>query len=231
MELVKKSIGKWITAAVILVIGILCIVAGAAAGDQSGADAYKGISLTLGITFIIIAALAIVLGLVGSILTKNETAFLTAGVGAAVTLAAGIFFVNNEYTAGNLIDLFIYFVPYVLIVVGAVIAVDATLTLVFAIVKKNFSKVLVAVIIEYIIAAVSIVLGCLAIGNDPVIKHNVQLVIFGVIVIVYALFMVLETFVSVPTVVVIAKKDNDKVVDAEVKNADADATSTEEKAE
>ena len=215
MELVKKSISKWIIAAVVLVIGILCIVAGAAAGEQSGADAYKGISLTLGITFIIIASLAIVLGLVGSILTKNETTFLTAGVGAAITLAAGIFFINNEYTAGSLIDLFIYFVPYVLVVVGAIIAVDATLTLIFAIINKNTSKALVAVVVEYIIAAVSIVLGCLAIGNDPVIKHNVQLIIFGIIVIVYALLMVLETFVNVPTVVVVAKKDTDKVIDAE----------------
>lgn len=210
MESVKKSISKWITAAVVLVIGILCIVAGAAAGSETSASAYEGISITLGVVFIIIAAIALILGIVAVVLTKNETSLANTGIGAGITLAAGIFFCVNKYTAAQLIWLFIDFVPYVLIVVGAVIACDAIFLLVFSIVKKSVKTAIPAICVEAIVAIVSIVLGCLSIGNDPIIAKNAQLIIFGIIVVLYAVLLVLRTFVTLPTVVVIQKHESVK---------------------
>lgn len=237
MELVKKSIGKWITAAVILVIGILCIIAGAQAGKDASANAYEGISIVLGVVFIIIAAIALILGVCAVVLTKNETSLATTGIGAGVTLAAGILFCCNRGTAGELIWLFINFVPYVLIVVGSVIALDAIFLLVFSIIKKNVKAALVSVIVECVVAIVSILLGSLSIGDDPVITKNAQLIIFGVIVALYAVLLVLRTFVTVPTVVIIEKHESvkeDDVIQASNETTSDDVNNennSEEKAE
>ena len=51
MNFLKKSFSKIIAAVVVLVVGVLCIVAGASSGETS-ASAYEGISLTLGISLL-----------------------------------------------------------------------------------------------------------------------------------------------------------------------------------
>ena len=61
MQFVKERLGKWITAAIVLVVGILCIVAGAAMHGESwenAQDALNAISIVLVIFLIIFGALA-----------------------------------------------------------------------------------------------------------------------------------------------------------------------------
>lgn len=207
MEFVKKSISTWIVAAIILVVGILCIVAGAQIGGDyeavmSADDTIKAISLTLGISFLVVGSLGIILALVGSIFAKKGFA---AGVGVAgVVLAVGIWLVATK-SAGTLIDLLLSFVPYVLVVVGGIMLIDATFKLVDGIKAKEVKKALPAVIVGYVVAAIAVVMGALCLAD--VIKGNVQLIIFGILVAVYAVFMVLGTFVNIPTTVVVVKEE------------------------
>ncbi len=213
MEFVKNNIAKWASALVILVVGILCIVAGAASGEAE-AGAYEGISITMGVALLVVSGLVLVLALVASIMSKGETKFGIAAIGVSVTLALGIFFIANRGLGGELIWLFLNFVPYVLIVVGAIIVLDAILNIVFALVKKNNVKAtIIAAIVAIVLAAVAIILGCLMIGNDPVISKKAQLIVFGVILAVFAIFAALATFVTMPTI----KKT--VVIEAEVKDA------------
>lgn len=208
MEFVKKSLSQWITALVMLVVGILCIIAGAQSGGATGADAYKGISVFLGIVFIIIGSIGVLFGLAAAMILKKGLA--TAALSSGILLASGIFLLVNQDVAGTLIWTFILLVPYILIVIGAILACNAAMMLLFAIKNKNVGKSLTAVILGVVLAALSIIIGCLGVGNDPVIAHNVQFIIFGIALIVFAAFLVFATFISIPTVVAVVNIDNDE---------------------
>jgi hypothetical protein len=186
MKKLTTPISALIASVIILVIGILCIVAGAASGEAS-ASAFEGISMTIGITLIVVSSIVLLVALIGTIMSKGLVEFGKAAIGISVTLALGIFFVANTGLGGELILLLLGFVPYVLIVVGSIIIVDAILSLVFAGIRKEINAVAATSIIAIVIGAISVLLGALMIGNDPVISKSSQLVIFGIIVIVYAL--------------------------------------------
>ena len=225
MNFVKNNIAKWASALVLLIVGILCIIVGAAT-DEAKNNAFEGISITIGVALLIVAGLVLVLALIATIASKGEAKFLIPAIAVSATLALGLFFVTNNTLGGTLISIFLSFVPYVLIVVGSVIVVDAILTIVFAIIKKNNVKnIVIAAAMTIALAAVSIILGALMIGNDPVIKKDVQFIIFGIILVLFALLGALATFVNLPTP---NKKDNN-VMDAKVE--DVKEENTEAKAE
>ena len=209
MSFVKERLGKWIEAAIILTVGILCIVAGAAMGGndwEAARNALDSISVVLGIILIVVGSLAIVLGVVVALVAKKG--FLPVALPGGVLLAFGISLVIGKYAA-TLIQIFLYVLPFLLICVGAVILCEAIFTLVFAIKDKKVKAVLVLVIVFAIVAITSIVLGALCIGKDPVIKTNVQLIVFGIVLVLMACLQVLSTFVKVPTIVVIAKGEKE----------------------
>ena len=221
MEFVKKSLSKWVEAALILVIGILVIVAGAQMGNTSmdalvngngSSETIKSISLVLGWSFIVIGSLGILAGIFASIFSK--AGFAAAAISAGVTLAAGIWLVVRQQ-AGNLMFVLIGFVPFVMIVVGAVLALDAGFIGFKGIKNKAVRKALPAMIFGIVMAAASIVLGALCIvtaeNGDTVIASNVQLIIFGIILVVYACFLVLATFVSIPLIAVVTVKKDEPV--------------------
>ena len=205
MQFVRERLGKWITAAIVITVGILCIVAGAAMGGNdisAGSDSLDAISMVIGIILIIVGSLSVVLAIVAGVLAKRS--FAAVALPGAFLLAIGISLVVAKYAA-SLIGLLLLVVPYLLIALGAVILLDAIVTLVRAIIGKNVGKVIVAFIVAALIAVGAIVLGALCIGKDPVIKYGVQLIVFGVIVVLEGLFQVLTTFVKLPdTVVVVA---------------------------
>jgi hypothetical protein len=220
MEFVKKSMTKWTVSLIMLVVGILCIVAAAASGDAS-ADAYTGISMTIGISLIVISSISILLALCGSILTKIP--FAIAAIGSASTLALGILFVVDTTLGGTLIWLLLNYVPYLMIVAGAILAVDAILMIVFGITSKNTKAAFFAAIPELVISAITIVLGALMVGNDPVISKDAQLIIFGIIIILYSILLCLSTFTTMP-----AKKAS---ITAEVKEVNNEEPTEEKEAE
>ncbi len=212
MELVKKSFNKWIISIVVLVIGILCIVAGAASGSAK-ADAYTGISMTIGITLLVVASLSLLLALCATILTKGATSFGIAAIGSAVTLALGILFVVDNSIGGELIWLLLNFIPYLMLVVGVIIAVDGVFVLIFGSAKKQAKDA--AIVVEFVIAAITIVFGALMVGADPVISRDAQIIIFGVILILYALLICASTFLPLLAL------NSSKVIDAEVREVES----------
>ena len=213
MQFVKERLGKWITAAIILVVGILCIVAGAIMAGEEGdpTDAINAISVVLGVVLIIVGALSLVLAIVAGVLAKKG--FASVAIPGAVLLALGISMVVAKYAYG-LINLLLIVIPYLLLCIGAVILADAIFTFVLAIKAKAVNSALVAFIVAVVIAAVAITLGALCIGDDPVIKYSAQLIVFGIMVCLVACLQVLLTFVKLPdtvvAVVTVEKKDETK---------------------
>lgn len=73
-------------------------------------------------------------------------------------------------------------------------------------------------------ALVSIVLGALCIakgqGGDTIIPGNVQLIVFGIVILVYAIFMGLSTFVVLPAATIVVSKTihSDAPIEGEVDN-------------
>lgn len=209
MNFVLERLGKWIEAAVLLTIGILCIVIGVKVGNAGVADIFSAqdeadaISLILGIVLIVVGALSLCLAILVGVLTKKS--FATLALPGGLLLAFGVSLVVVKYAYG-LINLLITIVPYLLIAIGAVVLLDVVFTFVLAVKAKDTKAALPAFICGAIVALTAIVLGALCIGNDPVIKQNVQLIVFGIILCLVAAFRVLVTFVKLPDTVVVIKK-------------------------
>lgn len=234
MKFIQQSLSKWLQAVIILLVGILCIIAGAASGDTS-ANAYDAISTTLGIVSIVMGSISILLALIANIITKGKTPFLSTCLGGVILLTAGIYLLISNF-AGKVIYYIVDFVPYLLIVVGSALALEVILNLIFAIIAKNFKGALIAAIVDIIVAAVAIVLGALSCGDDPVINQKAKIIIFGIILIICAILIVLNTFIALPKSIIVVKAEAD-VQDAEVSDVNDEKQDTiaesnnEEKAE
>ena len=208
MQFVIDRLGKWIQGAITLVVGILCIVAGAAIGGNdyaSAEDALTAISTVLGVVLVVVGSLSLLLAVVAGILAKKS--FAAVAVPGAFLLAIGISLLAAPY-AYTLIGILIHVVPFVLIVVGAVLLADTIYTLVRGILAKNVKAVLVPVIFSALIAVAAIVLGALCVGTNPVIPQNVQLIVFGIIVCLVAALQILLTFVKLPDTVVVVRTES-----------------------
>ena len=206
MAFLKKNFNNLIYALVLAVVGVLCIIADTAESAGTRVDAFNAISTTVGIVLIVVASLALVLSIVASFLAKKSV--LIAGLGSALILGAGLFFVVNTNVAGELIVLFIQLVPYLLICGSALLVLHGIFCLIFGFVNKAVKEGLIGGIVSILIGAVTMVLGFLTIGNDPVIQK--QLMIFGIIVILMAVFEIVSCFTQIPTAVVIVKKDEEE---------------------
>ena len=203
MDLIKRSLSKWINGAIVLTLGILIIIMGAAK-DKASADSANAISVILGVICIIVGALGLVLAIISGVLTKKG--FAVTGISAGATLAIGISLCVAKYAA-SLIGLLLYIVPFILIVLGAVIIADGIFMLVISI--KGKAKLL-APFVNILVGTTALVLGCLCVGNNPVIPQSAQLVCFGIIVVAYACVIILSSFFVLPTIVVVEKKEEKK---------------------
>ena len=210
MKFVKENLSKWIVAAIIITIGILCIVAGAKFANESlstaltAQDTLDTISMVLGVVFIVVGSLAFLLAVLVGVMSKKG--FAAVALPGAMLIAVGASMVVLKY-AYTFIDVLLKVAPYLLIAVGAVILLDAVYTFVTAAMAKKANKALVGFICALVIAAAAIVLGALCIGDEPVIKYGVQLIVFGIIVVLSGVFRIVVTFVKLPdTVVIVSKK-------------------------
>lgn len=217
MELIKRSLSKWIESILTLVVGILVIVAGAQMGNTSmdalingngSADTIKSISLVLGWSFIVIGSIGIIGAVISAIFSKSGFTAIAAGV----TLAVGIWLVVRQ-EAGKLMFVLIGFVPYVMIVVGAVLAVGAAFLVLNGVRTKVFKSALPTIVVEALLAIASIILGSLCIATaengNTIIASNVQLIIFGIILVIYAIIGILATFIRIPFVTILGVQKND----------------------
>ena len=208
MELVKRSLSTWINAAILLTVGILIIVSGALMGQNdlqsalNSQDTFDAISMVLGIVLIVVGGLALIFGICLSLYAKKS--FLPVSVAPGVIVAFGISLVVLKYAAG-IIVLVVEILPYLLLVLGALVLADGVYGLIKSIKNKGS---FVAPILEIVLGAAAIVLGALCVGENPVIAQNVQLIVFGIVVVLEACLMVLSTFVKTPDVVIIAKTES-----------------------
>ncbi|MBQ2470957.1 MAG: hypothetical protein II508_00005 [Acholeplasmatales bacterium] len=215
----QSAITTWVTAAIVLTVGILCIVAQNADGNAAG-NAYDAISIVLGVTLIVVSTLGLVLNI---LVLKRAASAITLANG--IILALGIYLVV-EKTAAGLLYILTDYAAYVLTVVGALFVCDAILVLVFGLVKKaDVKTILVPVCVEAIIGAVALVLGILALPSVNVIDK--RLTIFGIILIVYALFLVLVGVFTFLGKSVRPEKKND-AIDAKAEDAKPEATEAKE---
>ena len=206
MAFLKKNFNNLIYAVVLAVVGVLCIIADTAESAGTRVDAFKAISTTVGIVFIVIASLALIFSILASFLAKKSA--LASALGSALVLGMGLFFVLNTDTAGTLILYFIALVPYLLICGGALLILHGIFSLIFGFVNKAVKEGLISGIASILIGGVTMLLGFLTVGNDPVIEK--QLMIFGIIVILMAVFSIVSCFTQIPTAVVVVKKDEEE---------------------
>lgn len=210
MLFVKERLSKWIQAAIILVVGILCIIAGAKLGSESlqdiasAKDLLDSISMILGILMIVAGSLSLIMALF--IALNAGKGFAAVAAPGAILLAIGISLVVVKY-AYTFIDLMLEVTPYLLIAMGGVVLLEAIFILVNALKAKQGGTALLGFVFALLIAAGAIVLGALCVGEDPVIKYGVKLVVFGVVVTLVGALQFLATFIKLPdTVVVVEKK-------------------------
>lgn len=201
MELVKRALPKWILAATVLTVGILLIVAGASY-NESSVDAINAISTVMGAVLIAVGGLSLLLGIFATIKIKKNLAVLCAP--GAMLVAIGVSLVVVQF-AGEIILIFLKIVPYVLIALGAIIVADSVFNLV-KILKAKEKKSAALTIPAFIVGTVSIILGALSIGEKPVISDQAQIIILGILLILYALVIVTLTFVKMPKAIVVIKE-------------------------
>ena len=106
---------------------------------------------------------------------------------------------------------FIGLIPYLLICAGAVMVLHGICDIIMGAVNKKISSVLVSSIVSILIGAITMALGFLTIGSDPVIQK--QLMIFGIILLLVAVYDVIACFTSFKASVIIVnagKKDENK---------------------
>lgn len=197
MELVKKNLGTWIKAAIILTIGVLFIIMGAAKPETSSA-ANNAINVIIGIVLLVVGAISLLVAIIATCVTKKG--FLVLAVPGALAIAVGVSILVSKYATG-LVMLILYVIPYLLIAIGAVILGDAIFKLVFSVKAGTIKDTLFAIIIAMIIGLGVLALGILCV-NGWVISGNAQLIILGIVLIIVACLQVLFTFVKGPEAVV-----------------------------
>ena len=202
MDLIKRSLSKWIQAAIILTIGILCIVIGASNDMNTIQSASDSISIIVGIVLVIVGSLSIILAVMLGILAKKG--FLANSLIGGFALAIGISLLCNHYAAG-LLGLLIYIVPFILLVIGSIILAEGIYLLVRGTMAKKTNSVLVPAIVTMTIGIVAVVLGALCV-NGNVISGSIQFVVFGIVLCAIAAFMVLLTFVRLPDAIITVVK-------------------------
>ena len=210
MLFVKERLSSWIQAAIILVVGILCIVAGAAIGNndpEAAKNTIDAMSVVIGIVLIVVGSLSLILSVLVAVLAKKGFAAVAAPGAILVALGASILVWKYFY---NFIDILIKVVPFLLIALGVIVLADAVFTYILALKAKEGKKALLGLIVGCLVAVAAIVLGALCIGTEPVIKYGAQLIVFGIVVCLVACFQILLTFVKLPTAVVVVSKKEEK---------------------
>ena len=197
MNFIKQNLSKLTTATLLTLIGLLCIIAGSVMHVNSTniANVINELLLALGIPTIVISSIALLISLGSAVITTNEQSFAVSSITSGATLAAGIFIIASSEST-NLIYAFISYVPYFLMVEGAVLFIDSLFNLFYGYVTKKNKPALYAFITEVFISLTAIIIGCISI---TLISKEIQLIIFGIILIIYALFLVLGMLSIIPT--------------------------------
>ena len=177
----QNAISTWISAALLLVVGILCIVC-ENSDAQTGGNAANAISIIVGVVLVISASFGLILAV---LVAKKVLNPATIAYGAI--LAAGIYFIVCKTLTG-LLGVITDYAPFVILIMGILLVLDATLVLVLGLkAKRSGNEFILPVVLEYVIGAFAIVVGVLALPSVNVISK--RLTILGIILIVYGVAM------------------------------------------
>ncbi len=216
--MIRSKLNYWISAAFLLLFGILFIILGTKY-EQKVLDT---LDIILGVLFLIEGSAAI---LVSILLKKRFVSPLS--LTGAVSLSLGIFCLVKTFIDTFLVD-FLDFVPYLLVVVGSLMLLQALLTYFLS---KN--KNLVTFIIQLAYAGIILAFGilCLTVFD----KRETKFIILGAILCVYATYVVIGSFM--PELVILSMKeanlepeDNEEAQEVEVMETEVN-NSNEEKDE
>ena len=206
MELLKKSLGRWLVNILTFIVGILLIVAGAKYSSATGA--MDAISMLLGITLIIISSISLILSFLLMVVVRKG--FAASGILSGLLLSLGIWFVSYK-TASSLILPTISLLPIVLIVLGVIFLIDSIDEFCFHFRFREMEFDTAHAITLTCISLASIILGILCVvkregGLDTLIPTNVQLILFGIVMMVEALFRFLTTLSLLPSIRLIRQR-------------------------
>ena len=174
----KNELKLIILAAMVFIFGILFCCA--------TKTAVNVLSVIIGIIFILSGSLLIL----ESILTKKSS-FNSDSASGAFALAFGILFIAKEL--GWLI---LEYIPYILIVLGIIILIDAILIMA---IKQR--KNILAFIYELILGITALVLGILLLTSDEFREY--ASLVFGITLIVYAIFILIVALFAKNVVVTV----------------------------
>ena len=215
----RKKINYWITALVIALFGILFIVIGASDNNQ---DVIRTLDIIIGVLFLIEGSVAILI----SILVKKR--FVTPlSLSGAVSLSLGIYcLVTNGFITG-LLALFLDYVPYLLLVLGCLLLLQAFLTF-FLSKKKNMPLF----VIQLVYGAIILTFGIL--GLTVFKDVDTKFIILGVIMCVFATYIIVASFIPAALIlasVEVAESNNEDLDEVEVieenENTDNNVEETE----
>ena len=185
MKIVAKNLAKFIEGAILLTLGILVIIVGA-----GNAEASKTVSTVIGVVLLVIGTLTLLLAILNGV--KNKASFAALAVSSGALIGVGISLFVHPW-AMEIVNLFLYVIPYILICVGAVVICDGVFTLVL---RRKEKGALAAGLLAIVSGAVALTFGILCVGDKPVISGGTQLIVFGIIIVVLATVALLTTVIN-----------------------------------
>ena len=186
---IKKKLGYWITAALVILAGVLLIIIGSKTDSQKAVDT---LDMVIGILLILEGAC----GILVSILAKKR--FVSAlSLFGAFSLSLGIYALVKSFINTFLV-LFLDFVPYLMIVIGSLMVLQALIT--YFLGKK---KDLPLFIIQLIYGILMLTFGIL--GLTVFKEIDTKFIILGIVLCVYATYIVIGSFM--PGALVIITKE------------------------
>ena len=187
---IRKKLNYWITAALVILFGVLFIIVGT---KTNNTDVIKTLDIIFGVLFVLQGSCLILV----SILVKKK--FVTAlSLLGALALSLGIYTFIESFIV-KILAVVLDFIPYLLIVVGSLMVLQALIT--YFLGKK---KSLPLFIVQLVYGLLILTFGIL--GLTVFKEIDTKFIIFGVILCVYATYIVVGSFMP-GALVIVAKTE------------------------
>ena len=208
----RKKLNYWITAALLILFGVLFIVVGTKTNNQKVIDT---LDIIFGVLFLLEGSALILVSIL--IHKKFVSALSLAG---ALALSLGIYTFIESFIV-KILAVILDFIPYLLIVVGSLMVLQALIT--YFLGKK---KSLPLFIVQLVYGAIILTFGILGI---TVFKElDTKFIILGVILCVYATYIIVGSFMPEALVVVVNKKEPEEAEVIETTLNDNEATANDQ---
>ena len=187
----RKKLNYWITAALLILFGVLFIVVGTKTDNQK---VISTLDTIFGVLFLIEGSALILV----SILVKKQ--FVSSlSLAGALALSLGIYTLVESFI-NNILAVVLNFIPYFLIVVGSLMVFQALIT--YFLGKKKSLPLLIIQLVYGIIILTFGILG-LTVFKDL----DTKFIILGIIICIYATYIIVASFFPGALVIVVNKDE------------------------